>query len=184
MTLHIQQNDAELIGVTLQTAFLKQLLQVWFAANRNYTSFSSPPLQLHEDLISLHGGLDTSGAHDSKCNKLKRTSSSSGSGGCQLKGHITATSAATTAAAPTATVAATAAAAATGGATAAAAATGADGASISDGTQHDPDHDSADDGTRTAKGPSRQSSGQGDGGSFVPAWQPMKDISRKILEKR
>jgi hypothetical protein len=31
-------------------------LQVWFTSTRDYISFSSPPLQLHDDMINMHGG--------------------------------------------------------------------------------------------------------------------------------
>lgn len=51
-------------------------LQVWFTASRDYISFSSPPLQLHEEMISMHGGLDTA---DNK-RRVRRSSSGSGLG--------------------------------------------------------------------------------------------------------
>ncbi len=32
--------------------------QIWFTQTRGHVSFVSPPLQLHKDMLELHGGLE------------------------------------------------------------------------------------------------------------------------------
>jgi hypothetical protein len=152
--------------------------QVWFAANRNYISFTSPPVQLHEDMISMHGGLDSS---LDKSKGVRRSSS-----GTALAARPSAGAGAGPAAAAAGSCGA-----APDAAAAAASSSGAGGDSD---TEYDPAHDSSDDGgggrgggRGAGRGRGRGRGRWGRGGYTAVAGGSggvLHNINPKLLEKR